>query len=268
MRMVQVDSRVRIDAVRTIQTLTVQVIGQLSRQEWGADSAAEGWTVHDVIAHMSSALHELFGVLMVQIARSKDIEALNETPVEVRRKWSDSEVAAEYRCWAPRARRVLQVSQLPLIGSLPVPMAELGRFAARVLPSAIAFDTHTHLYHDIGPALSRPLPAPAPSVIATTLEWMMLVAANIGSSAVPLAEGQGVRFSFTGPGGADWLLRRTGGALHAEPWRGEAVAGTVTGAAADFPAWGTHRGPWRNFGLRIDGDEGLAEAVLDALRIV
>ncbi len=107
-----------------------------------------------------------------------------------------------------------------------------------------------------------------PSVVAATLEWMMLVAANIGSARIPLAEGQAVGFSFTGPGGTDWLLRRSGGVLRAEPWGGVVVASTVTGAAADFPAWGTRRGPWRNFELKVQGDEGLAEATLDALRVV
>lgn len=244
------------------------VIESLTPQEWRAASAAEGWTVHDVVAHMSSALHDLFGPQMVKVATSKDIEALNETPVEARRHWSDSEVAAEYRRWAPRVRRVMRVTQLPIVRRVPVPLAELGSFPAQVLPSAIAFDTHTHVYHDIAPVLSLPLPAPAPSVITATLEWMMLVAANLGSASVSPSEGQGVRFSFTGPGGAEWMLRRRNGILRADPWRGEDVASIVTGAAADFPAWGTHRRPWRAFGLDISGDEDLATATLDALRVV
>jgi uncharacterized protein (TIGR03083 family) len=253
--------------VSAVQARAVEVIDGLTADEWNAASAAPGWTVHDVAAHMSSSLHELFGSLLVKVATSKDIEALNETPVEARRHWPHAEVAAEYRRWAPRARRALQLTQLPLIGGIRVPMAELGKFPARVLPSAIAFDTHTHLYHDIAPALSRPLPDPAPAVIAATLEWMMLVAANIGAD-LPLRDGQIIRFSFTGPGGAEWLLRRCGRRVLAELWSGQPALATVTGAAVDFPAWGTHRRPWRECGLDTSGDVELATAILDAVRVV
>lgn len=266
--MAHLTARDRVEALRAVRALAVRVIDALTPQEWAADSAAEGWTVHDVVAHMSSAQRDLFGALLVKVATSKDIEGLNETGVDVRRRWPDALVAAEYRRWAPRGHRVLELTQLPGLGSVPVPMAELGRFPARVLPSAIAFDTHTHLYCDIAPALSRPLPAPEPSVIAATLEWMMLVAASLGSTSVPLAEGQGVRFSFSGPGGTDWLLHRRLGALRADYWRGERVAGTVIGAAADFPAWGTHRVSWRDCRLSIEGSDPLVTATLDALRVV
>ncbi|MGB2812917.1 MAG: hypothetical protein WBC17_14460 [Mycobacterium sp.] len=53
-----------------------------------------------------------------------------------------------------------------------------------------------------------------------------------------------------------------------EPDQGRAVAGTVTGAAADFPAWGTHRKLWRDCELRLSGDEKLVTDVLDGLRVV
>ena len=143
---------------------------------------------------------------------------------------------------------MLELTQLPGLGSVPVPMAELGRFPARVLPSAIAFDTHTHLYHDIGPALSRSLPAPEPSVIAATLEWMMLVAAAMGS-ALPLPEDTAVRFEFTGPGGTNWILRRVNGTVSAEPDSGSAVVGTLTGARRRLPGMGY--APEGLAGLRI-----------------
>lgn len=260
-------ARDRVGALRTVRALALRVIDSLTPQEWAADSAAEGWTVHDVVAHMSSAQRDLFGALLVKVAASKDIEGLNETGVDARRRWPDAQVAAEYRRWAPRGHRVLELTQLPGLGSVPVPMAELGRFPARVLPSAIAFDTHTHLYCDIAPVLSRPLPPPEPSVIAATLEWMMLVAAAMGS-ALPLPKGAAVRFEFTGPGGRSWILRRVNGTVSAEPDQGCAVAGTVTGAAADFPAWGTHRKSWRDCELRLSSDEKLVTDVLDGLRVV
>ncbi|BBX67460.1 maleylpyruvate isomerase N-terminal domain-containing protein [Mycolicibacterium psychrotolerans] len=260
-------ARGRVEALRSVRALAVQVIDSLTPQEWASASAAEGWTVHDVVAHMSSTQRELFGPLMFMVARSNDIEALNETPVKARRRWPDARVAAEYRRWAPRGHRLLKLTQLPGLGSVPVPMAELGRFPVRVLPSAIAFDTHTHLYHDIAPVLARPLPPPDPSVIAATLEWMMLVAAAMGSD-LPLPEGTAVRFAFTGPGGSEWTLRRTKGTVIAEPDPGCVVAGTLAGAAADFPAWCTHRKSWRDVELRLSGEEDLVTAVVDGLRVV
>jgi uncharacterized protein (TIGR03083 family) len=266
--MTALTARDRIDALRTVQALAVGVIDGLTPAQWAAPSAAEGWSVHDVVAHMASAQRELFGALLVKVAASKDIEALNENPVQQRRQWPDAQVADEYRKWAPRGRRVLELTQLAGIRTIPVPMAELGRFPAQVLPSAIAFDTHTHLYHDIAPALSRPLPAPDSTVLAATLEWMMLVAANVGARTVPLSDGQAVRFSFTGTGGRTWMLKRSGGVLRAHPDDAGAVVGSVVGAASDFPAWGTHRRPWRECGLTLDGDDATVAEVLDAIRVV
>ena len=156
--MAHLTARDRVEALRAVRALALRVIDSLTPQEWAADSAAEGWTVHDVVAHMSSAQRELFGALLVKVATSKDIEALNETPVGVRRHLARRE----------GGRRV------PPVGTAGTPGAGTDAATrgtgfghrcrwpnsagspARVLPSAIAFDTHTHLYHDIAPALSRP----------------------------------------------------------------------------------------------------------------
>ncbi|BDX33659.1 hypothetical protein TUM20985_42060 [Mycobacterium antarcticum] len=263
-----VESAVRVAAVEQIQALTETTITGFTAVQWRTESRAAGWTVHDVVAHMSSAVRQLFGPLMLKVARSKDIEGLNEDAVTIRRSWPDADLVAEYRQWAPRARRLLGLTQLPGVGAVKVPMAELGSFPSRVLPSAIVFDTYTHLYHDIAPALGLRLPTPAPAVITATLEWMMLVAAALGGDRIPLDEGQRITLRFNGSGSADWTLQRRGGVLSATSVAGGAAAATIVGAAEDFPAWGTHRRPWRECGLSIAGDRELGTRVLDAVRVV
>lgn len=46
---------VEVVAVGYPAGVLLRVIDSLTPQEWAADSAARGWTVHDVVAHMSSA---------------------------------------------------------------------------------------------------------------------------------------------------------------------------------------------------------------------
>ena len=57
-------------------------------------------------------------------------------------------------------------------------LAELGRFRVGQLLYAIVFDTHTHLRHDIAPALGRTVPATDAGRMAVVLEWMMAVLSN------------------------------------------------------------------------------------------
>jgi hypothetical protein len=261
----------RTAAIGSVQRCTTTLIDSLSLQEWRTPSAATGWSVLDVVAHMSSGLHDMFGTLMLQVARSTDIEAMNEQAVGRRRDWAPEAVAAEYRRWAPRARIALRATQFPVLSRIRVPMAELGGFPMWSLASAVVFDTHTHLRHDIAPVISRPVPPAEPVVLSATVEWMMLVAANMGTAAVPMTEGRAVRFSFTGPGAGEWLLRRDGrkhGKLSAAPWDGTPSHVTISTAAADFPVWGTHRRPWRDYPIDIHGDTALGVAVLDTLRVV
>ena len=267
----------RTAAIAAVQRCAISVIDSLSLQDWRTPSSAPGWSVQDAVAHMSSGLHDMFGALMLQVARSTDIEAMNEQAVAQRREWTPEAVADEYRRWAPRARTALRATQLPVLRRTRIPMAELGGFPLWSLASAVVFDTHTHLRHDIAPVISRPVPPAEPVVLAATVEWMMLVAANMGTATIPLAEGQTVRFSFTGPGCGEWLMRRDTvsngrqgirGRLRAVRWDGTPARVTISGTAADFPAWGTHRHSWHEYAIDIAGDKALGEAVLDTMRVV
>jgi uncharacterized protein (TIGR03083 family) len=70
---------------------------ELSLDDWSAASAAPGWTVQDVLAHIASGCHAIFSPAVVKVLRSNDIESTNDAFVDERRTWSSTCVLDEYR---------------------------------------------------------------------------------------------------------------------------------------------------------------------------
>ena len=89
-------------------------------------------------------------------------------------------------------------------------LAELGRFRVGQLLCAIVFDTHTHLRHDIAPALGSAVPATDANRMAVVLEWMMAVLSNQLRASQPEWLDRPVSIALSGPGGGCWVVRPDG----------------------------------------------------------
>src|SRR5258708_37278466 len=100
----------------------------------------------------------------------------------------------------------------------PMRMAELGRFRVGQLLCAIVFDTHTHLRHDIAPALGRTVPETDANRMAVVLEWMMAVLSN---------QLRAARLEWLGPPGASTMSRARGGGWGGAPPGGRAPRRTA-----------------------------------------
>ena len=103
---------------------------------------------------------------------------------------------------------------------------------------------HTHLRHDIAPALSRAVPATDANRMAVVLEWMLAVLSNQLPAAQP-----------------EWLERPVAIAL-------SGTAAQIDGAALEFPEWGTQRASWRARGVTVGGDADYGARFLDAVNVV
>jgi uncharacterized protein (TIGR03083 family) len=142
-----------VGALRRERSELLAFCRDLSDADWQTQTAATGWRVQDVVAHMGSAYHALFRAAALELMRSNDIERSNDVLVDRRRDWPPSRVMAEYERWSQVMLRLMgPVSHTPLARA-PMRLAELGRFRVGQLLCAIVFDTHTHLRHDIAPAL-------------------------------------------------------------------------------------------------------------------
>ena len=237
----------------------------LAPADWRMNSFAEGWSITDVVAHLGSGCHAMFSPQALKLMRSDDVEQVNDELVAARRDRPPVEVLAEYRRWSRVFGAVVPAVTRTPLGRVRVPLAELGRFPARLLPSAAVFDHHTHLRHDMAPALGRPAPGTDANRMAAVLEWMTAVLANQLTGASPAWLDRPLALTLAGPGGGSWRVETSGAVT---PGRTEPAAAHITGAALEFPEWATRRANWRDRDITITGDVDYGADFLDTVDIV
>jgi uncharacterized protein (TIGR03083 family) len=257
----------RISAFRQERAELLSFCRDLDDAEWQTPSAADGWRVQDVVAHIGSACHAVFAPASMWILLgSKDIERTNDYFVDQRSGWAPAQTLAEYECWSRWFLTTAAiVSRSPLRG-VRMPVAGLGRFPVAVaLGGALVFDHHTHLRHDIAPALGRPVPGTDANRMAVVLEWMMAVLSNQQRAAKPTWLGRPLSISLTGPGGGCWVVGPGGSVA---PGEASAGAAQIAGTTMEFPEWGSKRVDWRDRDVTLSGDTEYGAVFLDALNVV
>ncbi len=259
----------RARALRDERTAVLTLCRTLGDAEWAAPSDCAGWSVQDVVSHMAAAFHGCFTPWLLRVMRTSDIERSNDGDVDGRRGWEPAKVLREYETWSGRFCTLVPVTQRPPVRGVRIPLGDIGRYPVGLLASAFVFDHHVHLRHDIAAPLGRSVPAPDAEHMAAVLEWLLAGLPQMCGAALSWLDRAGGadphrrrRRRLDGePAGADRRLRVDEG-------RSPVAAAAITGTAADFPIWGTTRRPWRDYGLTIEGDEGLATRFLDALNLV
>ncbi len=258
------------------------VLASLTDAEWEQPTACAGWTVKDLVAHVTSNFKEMIeptpaaepaSAESVAIAPPTAEQAM-EMLVAPRKGWSPAELVDEYERYRDAVFGALAAMQEEPTASTIIPIADLGQYPLHLLANAYCFDHYCHLRHDLlapsGP-IDRSLPPIDDLRLRPGIEWMM---EGLGKMQVddlnPLVR-RPLVFEFTGPGGGTWTVHPAApggdGTLRTvEGADGEAAA-TITSTADSFVRWGTCRWPWRDHCM-LDGDEAYATAVLDALNIV
>ena len=238
----------------------------LAPADWRMNSLAPGWSITDVVAHLGSGCHAMFSRQALKVMRADNVEQTNDELVAARRDRTPAQVLAEYRRWSKvfGAVAVPAAVRTPL-GRMRMPLAELGRFPARLLPSGMVFDHHTHLRHDMAPALGRPAPGTDANRMAAVLEWMTAVLANQLTAASPAWLDRPVALTLAGPGGGSWRVEPSGAVIAG---RTDSAAAHISGVALEFPEWGTGRANWRERDVSVTGDVDYGAEFLDAVNIV
>ncbi len=254
-----------IAALQTERAELLDFTRSLTDEEWIAPSAAAGWRVADVVAHIGATASSLYTPAGMGTIGAASLEKLNENPVDRRRDWSRARVTTEYERATRRAIKLLAfVSRTP-VRRLRAPLAELGRFPLGLLiGGALVFDHHTHLRHDIAPALGREAPATDGDRMRAVLTWMIAVLNNqVAKDPVDGLAG-GVLLTLTGPGGGTWRIDEHG----ASDQQDDPAEATVSAPAVTFPRWGTQRTSWRDDEVTVAGNTQLAESFLDNVNII
>jgi uncharacterized protein (TIGR03083 family) len=259
----------RIAAVRKERDDVVAFCRSLSPEEWSKPSNCEGWSVQDVVAHLAAIAHGVFTPWMVKFMTTKNVEQANDADVETRRSTPPEQVLAEYEKWSTRMVKLLAIGQRPPLSKAPFKVGELGVYPMAQVASASVFDTHLHLHHDLAPALGKTLPPPGPNTIAVINEWVLAGIPRMCKEALAFMD-RPITITLDGPGGGSWAIVPTPGGKPGkiQPAPVPNSAAQITATPAEFPLWTTHRRPWRDQDLKIEGDEPYATRFLDAVRVV
>ena len=261
----------RVGALRAEQRAVSDFCHTLTLEEWSAPSGCSGWSIQDVISHLGATYHGFFRPMwMFGMLRSDAGEAASEPDVSLRRSWAPSQVLAEFDSWRGRfsglQRIVHSTPWLPF--RLKVPLTGLGSYPIGLLTSAMVFDAHTHLRHDIAPLLNRTAPPTDPNRMAVTLEWMLAGLEQMCRDAMRWVD-HDLTLVLKGPGGGAWAISPTGnGYLEVRPRAPANSVTTITAVAEDFPVWSTQRRSWRDYEVAIDGDPEYGARFLDAMNII
>lgn len=245
------------------------VITSLVDDEWSLPSGCAGWSVKDLVAHMSSNFKEVVEPSPPP-PEPLDLpaERLMDLLVEPRLNWSNSEVRDEYLKYCDGAIAVLTALQDEPLASTEVALADLGRYPMNQLADAFAFDHYCHLRVDLlqptGP-IARDLPPIDGALVAPAVGWMLTGIPQMQPGLEQYLHGT-IRLTLSGAGGGSWRIARDGDGISVAADDGP-VDVTVISDAHDFVLWGTKRTQWRD-ACAVEGDSAVAESFFDALNIV
>lgn len=254
-------------ALRDERRTVLGFCGGLSEADWHAPSAAPGWSVADVFVHMTTAVRAVVTPDMIPYMTTHDVERLNEQLLTDRPRDDTSCLLGEFARWSRRGCAALRVLTAPGLRLLRTPIGELGWFPTELAPAILMFEWHTHLRHDIAPALDRPAPATDARRMTAILSWLMPLLERSHREALAWLEDP-VALTLTGPGGGTWRLEPHQGHLRVRPGRAAGAAAHIAGLSPEFPQWSTRRVPWRACAVAVTGDAEVGTRVLDSINLV
>jgi uncharacterized protein (TIGR03083 family) len=246
-----------------------QVIVTLMDDEWSRESGCSGWSVKDLVAHMSSNYKEVVEPSPAPTAPiNLPAERMMDMLVEPRKKWTNEEVRDEYLEYCDGALAGLAALQDEPFASTMIPLADLGNYPMNLLADAFAFDHYCHTRIDLlaphGP-ITRDLPPADDALLGPAVGWMLTGIPQMQPGLERHLNGR-IRLELTGVGAGAWDLVRSDTMIVIQVPAGEAAA-TVTSDAHEFVRWGTARIGWRAACV-IAGDQSVAEEFLDHLNII
>ncbi|MBF6327000.1 maleylpyruvate isomerase N-terminal domain-containing protein [Nocardia transvalensis] len=256
-----------LPALRDERRAVLDFCRDLGDQEWAAASAAPGWSIADLLLHMTTLARALVTPTAAAVLTSRDIERLNDQLVDERRSHTTKYLISDFTTWSARSCRALTVLTAPGPHLLRIPIGELGWYPLDLVPAMFVFDWHTHLRHDIAPALNRPPPPTDPRRMTAVLAWLTALLERSHREALGWLDAP-VALTLTGPGGGTWRLEPRGGRLRVHRGEAAGAAAHIAGLALEFPQWSTRRVPWRACAVAVTGDAELGARVLDSINLV
>lgn len=261
-------SSASLTALRVERRAVLDFCRDLTADDWTAPSRAEGWSVKDVVAHMTAGLRALITPAAIPAMTTRQIERLNDRTVDKARSRTPEQVTADFTTWTTRGITALGVLTAPGVGRIPLPVGELGIYPLRVFPAMYVFDWHTHLRHDLAPALDRPQPATDDPRMSAVVVWLMALLEQSHRGRLSWLDTP-ISLALEGPGTGTWRIERLRkGTLRVRPGTNSGTSTQISAQALEFPAWGTTRTRWRDSDITITGVTDIGERFLDTVKLV
>ena len=263
-----------VDRLGTVWASLVELCGSLSPDDWDSAADLPGWTVKDIVAHLSGSESFFMGRPLPdhEIGEREyvrnELGSANEISVDFRRSLSPQEVFEEFQALTKeRMGEIRDVTEAELEADSWTP---LGPGTFRDLLATRLVDAWTH-EQDIRRATDRPghLEGPVP---ATVTERLMLAMPYVIGKRVAPADGTSIAFEIGRPPVANRAIRVRGGraepldAIPAEPdvWIGMDVE---TFGCLSCGRWTPEQIAGRGH-LEMRGDETLGRRVLDEMNVM
>jgi hypothetical protein len=235
-------SKLALSGLLAEREAMLELMNDLSDDEWHAPSAEDGKRVRDIVAHIGFT-HRL---VTEQSALPEGID-----PLVLRGNWDIDAVVEEFERFTEASAAVFGRMQAI---SRPRAMGDFGTHPTSELPDLYLFDIYGHLRGDIlkpyGP-IDRAEPARDEIRLIPTVQWML--AAQPQMCPVDAT----ITLELDGPAGGTFVIGPENGG----------PAATVRCTDHEFMLWGTQRRLWRE-SVTIDGDEAAATRALDAIRVI
>lgn len=247
------------------------VLSQLSNEDWLAPSAAEGWTVKDVVWHMGDLQNLLTAALKADPAEAPPagIEQVNELRLDAHRTDTPAEVMRSFRSASAHADPIFEQLQVSSSGTTEAPFLDLGTYAVSLMADVCAFDFAAHLRYDIlaprGPIDARVQQLDAERC-APAVRWLIAGIPQMQPGLVRSLHGP-IELDLRGPGGGRWQLEPQDDRIVVSSLAPDAepLPHHVTSTSESFLAWATKRIPWRG---NVELTDDFAADFLDALNLI
>lgn len=234
-----------IEAVRADRAALLEICAGLTEKQWQAESGCPGWSVQDVIAHLSNLFWAVVDVSRLPDTSGMPTERAQDVGVQARRGQDAAAVLADYSEVGGVA--LDKLSELAAL-DVELPLGDLGTYPMSVIPSAYAFDHYTHIRADLfaprGPLDGVPPPSDELRM-GPVLDWVETALPQQNQDAAAAAT---LELEITGAG-ARTITFGTG------PGRA-----TISSGAPSFVLWVTQRASWDDLGVRASGDEAALAA--------
>jgi uncharacterized protein (TIGR03083 family) len=258
-------------ALRADRDEVLKVARTLSPDEWSQASDCAGWRVQDVVNHRANVFRNFVDPGALPPGVPGKTEATQDAAVAACNDWTSGRVLSDYEEMSEKGMGALTGLVTGPMADSVVPLDDLGSHPVHRLANALAFDHFCHLRNDIlrpnGP-IDRPAPPADALRVGAVLEWLIGGFPQMSPPSLVEELTRPVGLRLTGPGGGEWTMR-PGDGDHVDVTAATSgdEAATITSPATEFVIWATHRRPWREREVAIDGDADLATRVLDAVHV-